>query len=311
MDGEGNLVVVELKRGQTPRDVTSQALEYSSWVKDLEFEEIKGIADSYTGFAGALETAFREKFGSELPDELNQTHRSVIVAESVDASTDRIVRYLAEMEVPINVATVQHFEDANGRELLAQVYLIEPESVQPRARRTSARCGYRTVNGLQDLADENGIGEIYRGLRDGVRGIFFAQGYKETVAYVRKLENGGVRDRDVGRRGSGRRHRRRQIHRACHPVRAAYGRVNARPSILVAGQHDGQRREALERQFPGGARIGPGVGGPVPQQRGGGQLRGETLVCVGKALPTQRGRARVRERNEIGAQAAGERDANS
>ena len=32
MDGDGNLVVVELKRGRTPMDVTSQALEYSSWV---------------------------------------------------------------------------------------------------------------------------------------------------------------------------------------------------------------------------------------------------------------------------------------
>ena len=103
------------------------------------------------------------------------------------------MRYLAEMEVPINVATVQHFEDANGRELLAQVYLIEPEAVQPRARRTSAKSGYRTVNGLQDLADEKGIGEIYRRLRDGVRGIFFAQGYTETAAYVRRLESGGVR----------------------------------------------------------------------------------------------------------------------
>ena len=193
IDGDGNLVIVELKRGQTPRDVTSQALEYSSWVKDLEFDEITGIADSYPGVEGTLETAFREKFGTELPEQLNQAHRSVIVAESVDASTDRIVRYLAEMEVPINVATVQHFEDASGRELLAQVYLIEPESVQPRARRTSARSGYRTVNGLQDLADESGIGEIYRRLRDGFRGVFFAQGYYETVAYVRRLPNGGVR----------------------------------------------------------------------------------------------------------------------
>ena len=31
-------MVVELKRGQTPRDVTSKALEYSSWVKDLDFD---------------------------------------------------------------------------------------------------------------------------------------------------------------------------------------------------------------------------------------------------------------------------------
>ena len=193
MDGEGNLVVVELKKGQTPRDVTSQALEYSSWVKDLEFDEITRIANSYPGIAGSLAEAFRERFGMELPEQLNQAHRSLIVAESVDASTDRIVRYLAEMSVPINVATVQHFEDGKGTELLAQVYLIEPESIQPRARRMSARSGYRSVNDLQALADEKGIGEIYRRLRDGVRGIFFAQGYSETVAYVRRLEGGGVR----------------------------------------------------------------------------------------------------------------------
>ena len=152
MDGEGNLVVVELKRGQTPRDVTSQALEYSSWVKDLEFDEIKGIADSYPGLSGTLETAFREKFGSELPDELNQGHRCLIVAESVDASTDRIVRYLAEMGVPINVATVQHFEDANGRELLAQVYLAGrcracvPAKSHPRSNSHDRRLQYSRPN---------------------------------------------------------------------------------------------------------------------------------------------------------------------
>ena len=139
------------QEGPDAPDVTSQALEYSSWVKDLDFDEVTGIADSYLGGSGSLGTAFREKFGTELPEQLNQAHRSLAVAESVDASTDRIVRYLVEMEVPINVATVQHFEDANGRELLAQVHLIEPEAVQPRARRTSARSGYRTVNGLQGL----------------------------------------------------------------------------------------------------------------------------------------------------------------
>ena len=73
MDGDGNLVVVERKRGQTPRDVTSQVLESSSWVKDLEFDGITGIADYYPGISATLETAFREKFGTELPEQLNQT----------------------------------------------------------------------------------------------------------------------------------------------------------------------------------------------------------------------------------------------
>jgi RecB family endonuclease NucS len=61
MDADGNLVVVELKRGQTPRGVTSQALEYASWVKGLGYEDITGIAESYPGIAGTLEATFQEQ----------------------------------------------------------------------------------------------------------------------------------------------------------------------------------------------------------------------------------------------------------
>ena len=193
IDGDGDLVVVELKSGRTPREVTAQALDYSSWVKDLGFDEVVSVADRFLGNAGSFAAAFRDRFETELPEQLNQGHRALVVADSMDSSTVRIVRYLAELGVPINVATVQHFQDGSGRELLAQVFLIEPEEVRPRVRGSSARSAYRSVNQLQALADENGIGEVYRRLRDGVRGIFTANGYSRTVGYVRRLENGGVR----------------------------------------------------------------------------------------------------------------------
>ena len=193
IEGNGDLVVVELKRGRTPREVTAQALDYASWVKDLTYDEVVTIADRYLGGSGRLEEAFRERFENDLPEQLNQGHRSLVVADSMDASTVRIVRYLAGLGVPINVATVQHFRDEGGRELLAQVYLIEPAEIRPRVRGSSARSAYRTVNELQALADENGIGEVYRRLRDGVRGIFTANGYPQTVGYIRRLEGSGVR----------------------------------------------------------------------------------------------------------------------
>ena len=52
-------MVVELKRGKTPRDVTSQTLEYSSWVKNLRCDQITGIAAAHPGIVGTPETAFR------------------------------------------------------------------------------------------------------------------------------------------------------------------------------------------------------------------------------------------------------------
>ena len=47
LDRVGDTVVVELKKGQTPRDTVAQALEYASWVKDLSHERITEIADEY------------------------------------------------------------------------------------------------------------------------------------------------------------------------------------------------------------------------------------------------------------------------
>ena len=47
MDRNGDLVVVEIESGRSPREVTAQALDYASWVKDLTYERVVNIADRY------------------------------------------------------------------------------------------------------------------------------------------------------------------------------------------------------------------------------------------------------------------------
>ena len=131
IDSDGTLVVVEVKRRRTPREVTAQALDYASWVKDLKADQVRKIAEEY--LKGPLEDALRTKFREKI--DLNESHRSLIVAEDIDAGTERIVRYLSELGVPINVATVQVFKDASGQEMLAQVFLVEPDVARDRAPR--------------------------------------------------------------------------------------------------------------------------------------------------------------------------------
>ena len=189
LDSAGNTVVIELKKGQTPRYVTAQVLDYASWVKELSAKELTLMADRYLAGSRGLDSAFRERFEKSLPDELNREHRSLIVAESMDASTERIVRYLSDMNVPINVATIQHFKDRSDRSIIAQVYLIEPEETEARSRRTTSR----TVNGLQAMADASDIGTLYRHMRDGVRGILSAQPYTDRVWYRLRRNDGSVR----------------------------------------------------------------------------------------------------------------------
>ena len=95
LDSSGGLVVVELKKGRTPREVTAQVLDYASWVRDLSHDDILALSDRQN-IAGPLSKAFAQKFGEELPDTLNESHRSLIVAEHMDDSTARIGAYLPD-----------------------------------------------------------------------------------------------------------------------------------------------------------------------------------------------------------------------
>jgi len=40
---DGSLVLIELKRDRTPRDVVAQALDYASWVEKLRAEDIAAL----------------------------------------------------------------------------------------------------------------------------------------------------------------------------------------------------------------------------------------------------------------------------
>ena len=194
LDSAGDTVVVELKKGRTPREVTAQALDYASWVKELSSERLADIADAYFRDENSLASEFQNKFGEDLPGELNLNHRSLIVAEAMDTSTERIVRYLSGLNVPINVATVQHFRDRDGREMLAQVYLIEPEVAEAKLQSTSKRTPRKTLAELQTLADDKGIGELYRQVRDGVRGVLSAHALTPTdIGYAAQIDGGGRR----------------------------------------------------------------------------------------------------------------------
>jgi len=133
IDAAGTLIVVELKRDKTSRQVTAQALDYASWVKDLGIEEIDGIAARHLK-GNTLKAAFQSKFGAELPDVVNEHHAIRIVASEIDDSTERIIRYLAETYgVDINAVRFQFFQASDGREFLVRTFTVAPEVVEQTA----------------------------------------------------------------------------------------------------------------------------------------------------------------------------------
>ncbi|HPZ64252.1 MAG: endonuclease NucS domain-containing protein [Dethiobacteria bacterium] len=134
MDQDANLVVLELKRHQTHRDIVAQLLDYGSWVARLEANHIVQIFDEYQkrwkkNEIVSIDEAFRSKFGISMPDEMNQSHELVIVAASLDQATERVVRYLAgEHRVPINAVFFRVFRDGD-REYISRAWFRDPAEI--------------------------------------------------------------------------------------------------------------------------------------------------------------------------------------
>jgi hypothetical protein len=131
IEADGNLVIVELKRDLTPREVIAQVLDYASWVSGLSTRQVYELASGY--LKSTLDNAFRNRFGSALPQTLNAAHTMVIVASAFDPSSQRIVRYLSEVhDIAINTAFFSVF-DEDGRTLLTTDWLLDQSEVIERS----------------------------------------------------------------------------------------------------------------------------------------------------------------------------------
>lgn len=126
---DGSLVLIELKRDQTPWDVVAQALDYASWVEQLDASDIGNIYRRFTD-GGDLKVDFKTHFRADLDEEqLNLSHQIIIVAAELDDSTERITRYLNNRNVSINVLFFQVFESGTDK-LLSRVWLMDPDAAR-------------------------------------------------------------------------------------------------------------------------------------------------------------------------------------
>lgn len=129
LDGDQNTVIIELKKDRTPREVTAQILDYASCVSKYSYQT---LYEKCKEKSIEIDKAFYDKFGYELEPEsengFNSSTRMIIVAASMDSSTERIVNYLNEMGIDINILFFKVFE-IDGKRLLSRAWMIDEEQV--------------------------------------------------------------------------------------------------------------------------------------------------------------------------------------
>lgn len=137
MDQDGDLIVVELKKDLTPREVTAQALDYAASVSAFTPAVIADTYLEYTkkhmGLEQSLDEAFQKKYGIALDEGIinQQNVKMVIVATSMDSSTERIITYLRNTYmVDINVLFFRVFA-CDGKRLISRAWFAEDAEEAP------------------------------------------------------------------------------------------------------------------------------------------------------------------------------------
>jgi hypothetical protein len=136
LDSTGNLVLVEVKRGRTPRDVIAQGLEYAAWASGLTYQELERLAGAYweskDQARSTLEDAFYEMFFAEdetapLP-RFNQRQILFIVAEEIHPRVVQVARYLREQgELDVRCVAFDVFRATSG-EIVVSVSKVVGET---------------------------------------------------------------------------------------------------------------------------------------------------------------------------------------
>ena len=136
VDSEGNLVIAELKKGRTPRDVVAQLLDYAAWANGLSESQIRDIAETYFETRGVFQgktfdDAFREVFDMPDTDELpplKQKLRLFVVAEEIQPRVTSVCRFLRTSHgMDISCIAVSIFQTELGEVVVSTETIVGDE----------------------------------------------------------------------------------------------------------------------------------------------------------------------------------------
>ena len=221
VDGEGRLVVFELKRGTLSRDAVAQVIDYASYLDDMNSDELSEHISQNSGKHGINKiddfTDWYSQQGFEGSESLESLKplRMVLVGLGVDDRTERMTRFLAEnSDMDISLLTFHGFT-MDGRTILAKQVEVDGSNdggTQSGRRRLTRAERWDLLN---NRARESRVHELFGEVRD-----IFKKSWPDSNERPTKL---GVNVTLPSRAQSGRRVRRRYAR--VDPLAGSGGRV--------------------------------------------------------------------------------------
>lgn len=163
VDTNGRLVVFELKRGTFAREAVTQVLDYASSLDGMSTAELAKHVARQSGQGGIeqiddFEQWYADNFGGIDLSELLPP-RMVLVGLGVDATAERMARFISAGPVDISIATFHGFQHDEER-LLARQLEVEPDDGKTDGRHRAPTVAERHRS-LQKYLADNGYDAVF------------------------------------------------------------------------------------------------------------------------------------------------------
>jgi hypothetical protein len=277
LDRQGDAVVVELKRGRTPRDTLAQALEYASFVEGLGYDGLEAILRKYTDEEGAvLSEAHAAEFEVGEAVAFNKAQHIVIVGSDVTQEIRQTAAFLRKRGIDVTCVEFGFFKTARGERLMSSEVVVGGDpvgvaapDVAPMPKTTKdqflAACddaGRRMFTALLAHAESRRL-PIHWGSRgfsmnvelDGSR-VPICYGYPATSVYKQSVYTAFADIRRKVRGGAG-------LVQGCRPALEAAGFITAKGEVklMLAGSVSTDAVIKILGDFEAGVRERGLVGG--------------------------------------------------
>ena len=129
LDGNGNLVIAELKKGLPARKIVAQIIEYATWGEEQNQDTLNKIAkEHHLSKSDTLEKKFEKEFGT-IPEPFNVYQRLFLVAESFDQKTIDMCRYLKRNGIGISCLEI-NFHQSGDHEVVDTNLVVGAEETK-------------------------------------------------------------------------------------------------------------------------------------------------------------------------------------
>lgn len=212
LDRFGNVVVFELKRGDSGAEsasessIVSQPQLYAQALSGYEYHELEGLSEGFQDKYQAPESLQTEStlleavntfFGTDHAEwDLNQSQRVVIVAESITAQTRESARWLRDSGLDIQCVEVQRFQFPSGELGFGATTIVDYDETRTRTE-SSGKPGDRVFAQtvftaafpeLQSLLSVDAIDPVLGNMSTNYPYLETrADGHPETVRYALRV----------------------------------------------------------------------------------------------------------------------------